>query len=385
MIPLQIPSRRVRVYAALLAAFAVFACTSDPRSPLGSDNDLASSKPGVVFDDTLDIFADTTVAYFTPLARDSALELGRVSGYQRSLILQISWEDAAQDAGRIVKDASFRLKAFDDVDSLAARFYQLGEPYAEGDSVPSLDTLAVIVNPETGSSNRILSQSTRENPFPPSLVQQWIRSEIDRDAIAVFYPDVANDAIGTFKATEAARERPQLFVTFTDNAQRTYFVSHDATFVRPTTTTSNLVISDGYVRRIYFRMPLDQLAERSAIHNARVRLYIVPGSTLGSSPNLVVFLPKSDDPSSKDFLDGQLVTTVTYQPSSEYIEFTMTNAIALMLQGTFENNGVIVRYDAENSRVRQVQFYGSGAPDTLRPRLFITSSTPADFDPDQEP
>jgi hypothetical protein len=29
-----------------------------------------------------------------------------------------------------------------------------------------------------------------------------------------------------------------------------------------------------------------------------------------------------------------------------------------------------------------VQFYGSGAPDSLRPRLYITSSTPADFDPE---
>jgi hypothetical protein len=60
----------------------------------------------------------------------------------------------------------------------------------------------------------------------------------------------------------------------------------------------------------------------------------------------------------------------------------MTNAISLMLQGTLENNGIVVRFDAENSELRQVQFYGSSAADSLRPRVFVTSSTPADFHPE---
>ena len=61
----------------------------------------------------------------------------------------------------------------------------------------------------------------------------------------------------------------------------------------------------------------------------------------------------------------------------------MTNALALIQQGTLEDNGVVIRFDAEASSVRQVEFYTSSAPDSLRPRLFVTSSTPAEFDPEQ--
>jgi hypothetical protein len=390
MIPLHIPGR-VRVYAVLWAAFAIAACSSDPPSPLGSDNDLTRSKPGVVFDDTLDLEGDTVVVYHTALANDTVLEFARPSAvppvpeYQRTMILQVDWAGASNDAAKTVQSAVLRLTADDVEGAFPARFYQLTEPYAEGDSLPSLDTLAVILDPTNGSPNRTLQTLPREYPLPPALVQGWIRDEIDRNAIAISYPDDVTDRIATFKAMEAARDRPQVIVQYVGGTSSIYRVGGDATFVRPAAPTSNLVISDGYVRRINFRLPLDRLAERSAIHDARVRLYIVPGSVLGSSPHLIVFIPASDDPTTKDFTQGQLVTTVTYQASADYMEFTMTNAIALMLQGVLENNGFTIRYDAENTQLRQVEFYGSNAADSLRPRVLITSSTPADFDPDEEP
>ena len=390
MISFHIPGR-VCAYAALLAAFAMVACSSDPPSPLGSDNDLPSSTPGVVFDDTLDLDGDTVLVYHTALANDTVLEFGRPSAvppvpeYQRAMVLQIDWAGASNDAAKTVQSAVLRLTA-DDVDgAFPARFYQLSEPYAEGDSLPSLDTLAVIVDPTNGSADRTLQTLPREYPLPPALVQGWVRDEVDRNAIAILYPDDVNDRIATFKALEAARDRPQLIVQYVGGTSSIFRDNADATFVRPAANTSHLVISDGYVRRIHFKLPLDRLTDRSAVHSARVRLYIVPGSTLGTSPNLIVFIPKSSDPTSVDFTQGQLVTTVKYQASADYMEFTATNAIALMLQGTLDNNGFVVRYDAENSKLRQVEFYGSNAPDSLRPRLLITSSTPADFDPDDTP
>ncbi len=390
MIPFHIPAR-VRAYAALLAAFAIVACSSDPPSPLGSDNDLASSTPGVVFDDTLDLDGDTVLVYHTALANDTVLEFGRPSAvppvpeYQRAMVLQIDWAGASNDAAKTVLSAVLRLTA-DDVDgAFPARFYQLSEPYAEGDSLPSLDTLAVIVDPTNGSADRTLQTLPREYPLPPALVQGWVRDEADRNAIAILYPDDVNDRIATFKALEAARDRPQLIVQYVGGTSSIFRINADASFVRPAANTSHLVISDGYVRRIHFKLPLDRLTDRSAVHSARVRLHIVPGSTLGTSPNLIVFIPKSSNPTSVDFTQGQLVTTVKYQASADYMEFTATNAIALMLQGTLDNNGFVVRYDAENSKLRQVEFYGSDAPDSLRPRLLITSSTPADFDPDDTP
>lgn len=371
---------RAAVFAFVLAAFAIAACSSDPPSPLGDD--LVASVPGVTFEDTLEIFADTTFAYATALASDSVLEFGRVSGYQRSMIIQISFAGASSYVTSTVQSAVLRLTA-DDVDApIPARFYRMSDAYAEGDSVPSLDTLAVVVDPDTGSPNRTLQTVPREYPIPPSLVQGWIRDEIERTALAIVYTDDTIDRIATFKALQAARDRPQLVVTFVGGATAIFRANGDATFVRPTTTTSNLVVSDGFVRRTYFRIPFDQLEDDAAIHNARVRIHIVPGSAMGGDPNLIVFVPESDDPDSKDFLAGQLVTAISFLPSGDFVEFGITNAVALTLQGTLEGNGVVIRFDAENSALRQVQFYGSDAPDSLRPRLYITSSTPADFDPE---
>lgn len=371
---------RAAVFAFVLAAFAIAACSSDPPSPLGDD--LVASVPGVIFEDTLEIFADTTFAYATTLASDSVLEFGRVSGYQRSMIIQISFAGASSYVTSTVQSAVLRLTA-DDVDApIPARFYRMSDAYAEGDSVPSLDTLAVVVDPDTGSPNRTLQTVPREYPIPPSLVQGWIRDEIERTALAIVYTDDTIDRIATFKALQAARDRPQLVVTFVGGATAIFRANGDATFVRPTTTTSNLVVSDGFVRRTYFRIPFDQLEDDAAIHNARVRIHIVPGSAMGGDPNLIVFVPESDNPDSEDFLAGQLVTAISFLPSGDFVEFGITNAVALTLQGTLEGNGVVIRFDAENSALRQVQLYGSDAPDSLRPRLYITSSTPADFDPE---
>jgi hypothetical protein len=92
-------------------------------------------------------------------------------------------------------------------------------------------------------------------------------------------------------------------------------------------------------------------------------------------------VPASSDPASKDFRNGQLVTNSLITNSDTTVEFRLTNSIFLTLQGTLEENGFVIRMDQENTELRQVEFYGTSAPDSLRPRVFITSSTPADFDP----
>jgi len=388
MIPAQIRStaaraRRGVVFAFALAACALAACSSDPSSTLGSDDDLIASRPGVISQDTLAVFADTVLSYNSVIGF-GPMDLGIVSGYERAMVLQFPFTIGRQDE---VVQAVLRLTPEEIDGSIPARFYQLTFPYEAGDSIPALDTLSVIPDPVTGAATRHLKVVPREYKLPPSLVEGWLRRTTDRNAIAVVYADPDTTAIATFFSGEAdsSGNRPLIRVSFLNGDQQTYKIGADANFIRPTTSNANLTISDGFVRRVYFRIPIDQLPERSAVQNARVRLYLVPGSTLGSDPNLVVYVPTSADPASTDFLSGQNVTTVTYLPSSDYIEFAMTNAIALILNGTLEDTGVVIRYDAENSSLRQVQFYGSNAPANLRPRIFITSSTPADYHPPVTP
>ena len=390
MIPFHIRSisaraGRVAGFVVALAVVGIASCSSDPPSPLGSDNDLIGSTPGVIFGDTLEAYPDTVLQYYTCIANDVVLELGREEGYERAMVLQVSFTGAATDVGKVVDRAVLRITPSAITGSIPARFYQLREPYAEGDSLPTLDTLAVLVDPETGSPNRTMQTLPREYPLDPALVRDWIRFDSLRTAIAVVYNDDVTDELATFNSAEAASDAPTLQINFVGGTFSSYRVTADCTFIRATETTPNLVVSDGDVRRTYFRLPLDSLTERSAIHSARVRRYLVPGSTLGGNSNLIVFIPASDDVTSTAFLAGQLVTATSFRALDDYVEFAMTNAISLMLQGTIANNGVVVRFDAENSALRQVEFYGSNAADSLRPRIFVTSSTPADFHPPEEP
>ncbi|HEX5132761.1 MAG TPA: hypothetical protein VFX92_09770 [Candidatus Krumholzibacteria bacterium] len=382
--------RRARVRAALVAPLVTLAialalsCSSDPETPLGSDSDILGSTPGDVFQDTIAVYGDTVFAYNSLIAADSSLGFGRALGYERAMIINFSFSGAALDVNKVVDHAELRLVARDINGSFPARIYRLRDTYAEAtDSVPSLDTLSVVVDPTTGSAERALQLFPATYPVPADLVQGWVRGDTTRTAIAIVYTDPVNDRLASFKSRESAKDRPQLQVFYTDNTRRTFNANSDGTFIRPTSPPSgNLVVADGYVRRTYFRVRLDELALESAVHTARVRLHIVPGSVNVSSLTAVVYVPASSNPASKDFLSGQLVTNALIVNDDATVDFKLTNSIFLTLRGLLDDNGFVIRMDEENTELRQIEFYGtSAAIDSLRPRVFITSSTPADFNP----
>jgi hypothetical protein len=192
--------------------------------------------------------------------------------------------------------------------------------------------------------------------------------------------DTVNVRVATFPSQDASDDQPTLQVNFVGGILRSYAIRDDATSYRPTTTTSNLVVSDGYPRRVYVRAQLDSLSSDAAVHTARIRFHIVPGTLLGTNTALILYIPDSTDPASADFKIGQRITETTIDDTFDVLEFPMTNAIFLVLQGTLKDNGFAIRFKDENTELRQVELYGSSAPDSLRPQIFVTSSTPAVFD-----
>jgi hypothetical protein len=327
------------------------------------------------------VFADTVYAFNSPIAGDTTMEFGRTDGYARAMVLQPGFSAVTSgDKTLVVESAFLRLLPSSISGSFPARFYRLRDAYAEGDSIGSLDTLSVIIDPDTGSPSRALQAFPVLYELPAALVQGWIREDTARTAIAILYTDAA-DRLAAFRSRNASADQPTLQVNFQGGIQRSYRISADATFIRPLGATSNLIVADGYVRRMHFRASLAELAGEAAVHTARVRFHLVPGSVLGDNTTVVIYVPDSTDPASSGFLTGQAVTEQTFTISDETLEFPVTNAIFLMLQETLEDNGFVIRFKFENTELRQTEFYGSSAADTLRPRVFITSSTPAEFDP----
>ncbi|HET6463528.1 MAG TPA: hypothetical protein VFH33_06990 [Candidatus Krumholzibacteria bacterium] len=379
---------RAAVFAALVTAgawLALLSCSSDPSSSLGSDSDLLGSEPGTVYQDTIGVLADTVYAFDTPVAGDTDLEVGNDSLYTHTIILQPGFSNLQSgDVSRTVESAALHFTTTNVTGNFPVHFLGLGagHTYTEGNAVSGLDTLTdadAILDPVANSIDRHLEKATPLYPIPALLAQDWIRDSTKREAIAVVYTDNVNYRVSTIPAKEAGDGHPYLQVNYVGGIQRAYDITHDATAFRPNFTTSNLIVSDGYARRIYFRAQLDALKKDSAVHTATIRFHIVPGSIKGANTSLILYIPDNTDPTKADFKTGQRITEQPVEDTDTVLEFPMTNAIFLILQKKLKDNGFAVRFANENLELRQIELYGTDAPDSLRPQVFVTSSTPADF------
>ncbi len=379
---------RAAVFAALFTAgvwLALLSCSSDPANTLGSDSDLLGSEPGAVYQDTIGVLADTVYAFDTPVAGDTDLEVGNDSLYTHIMVLQPGFSDLQSgDVNRTVESAAMHFATNNVSGNFPIRFYGMGpgNTYTEGNAFSGIDTLTdadAIPDPDENSIERNLETATPLYPIPAALAQDWIRDSKKREAIIVVYTDNLNYRVTTIPAKEASTGHPYLQVNYVGGIQRAYDVTHDATVFRPNFTTPNLIVSDGYARRVYFRAQLDKLATDSAVHTATIRFHIVPGSLRGTTTKLILYIPDSTDPTSADFKTGQRITEKTVSDTDSLLEFPMTNAIFLILQDKLKDNGFAVRFSDENLELRQIELYGTDAPDSLRPQIFVTSSTPADF------
>jgi hypothetical protein len=388
------PGVRAVIFCAFLATgFYLLSCSSDPPTTLGSDSDVLGSEPGTVFQDTIGVIDDTTYAFNTPIAGLTFVETGIDPYYEHIMVMQPGFADLTDHPGdtlRTVQTVSLHLGTGALKESFPVRFYKLGRKYTEGDtiSIGNLPLADAIIDPVAGTIERSLELFPPSYPLPPALVQEWIRDADAREAIAIVYTDTANRRIASIASQNNPKDKPYLDVQFTDGVTRSYEIRDDATVCRPLTTTSNLIVSDGFPRRIFFRAELDSLEDDAAVHSAKLRMHMVPGTlfrsldsdSVISTVTLLLYIPDSTDPAKPEFKTGQRITEQPADEDAEFVDFPLTNALFLVLQGTLKDNGFAIRCKDENSDVRQAEFYGNDAVvDSLRPRIYVTTSTPAVF------
>jgi hypothetical protein len=286
---------------------------------------------------------------------------------------------SSADASQEVEQANLRLRMIenDEYVDITARFYELGTEYGEDSTIANLDTTFVI--PDTlGDLDRRLQLFPPTYSLPTDLVQSWITGGTPANGIAVIYQNTADELFGCWSRT--GDEPPTLDVSFTDGTDASFPIAADGIYTRPTTTTDNLIISDGYVRRIYVPVDVSAIEDSSAVHEARLVLTYVPGSVFGSLQNVLLYLPVSSDPDSSGFSEERrLITQATLDESAGTLELKITNVLLTVLSGGLQNNGFVLRFTSENTEVRQAEFYTS-ADAERGPRIYITYSTPAEFE-----
>ncbi len=373
----------------LLLVAGLMACTSDQDTPLGSEfiGDILEGEPGDVFSDTLAVLSDTTLTYGTLVTQTDSLTVGRSEGFNWTIVLQPNFEGA--NTATNVASAVLRLPVFgDDPINMRIRLLSLSAPYAEGDTINTLDTLSVLTDPDNGDAEvRTLNLAAPTYALPPALVQGWIQGTADNNAIAVVYvgPETGAVSADTNRARIESDELgagkgPSIQVNFQGGTQTTFNISQDAILFRPVAPVSGKRVGDGFVQRLWFRLDTGQLDDFAAVQSAEVKFRPVPDSFVGVPISFEIYIPDSDDPADPSFLTGRSVTLFTVGEDDEFAEFSLTNTLLGVLAGELNDNGFVMKYQFEASSFRRAAFYGSDAPaDSLRPRVFVTSSEPADF------
>jgi hypothetical protein len=224
---------RSRIFLAALAAVAgLLACGDSDDTPLGSEfitDGLLGSKPGVVFDDSIDVSGDTVYTYFPLIDKRSYLETGIQNGYQRTTLVRADFSTAGDDTNKTVFRATLRINIINFAEyetQLQARFLELGTEYNEGDSVAVLDTTTVIPDPDTGAQERDLAFGTPSYELPNALVEAWIKGDSIHNGIAVVYSDAGDKLMG-FDSRESA-EDPSINVDFVDGTSHRRRLLHAA-------------------------------------------------------------------------------------------------------------------------------------------------------------
>ena len=371
----------------LAAVLALVGCSSDPDTPVGTEfleDGIIGSRPGEVVLDTLKLGpGDQSFFVGSRLDVNTTLTIGNKDGYQSSILLSINFSSAGADTNRTVELARLRLRAASDseTDSLSANFFELLSSYGEGDTLSSLD-LAPSAIPDSGlvDIDRQLPTALGLYTLPAGLVQDWIRGVKPHNGLAVVIkPGTAGKQLllGA-RENSAADRRPILEVNFADGQSTLYTPSGDGTFVESVAGTSNLVLSDACIRRIHLPLDLTRLDPGLLIHEARLILNYIPGTSLGSDFSVFLYSANDDDPLGAGIRTGLGITTGLVDFTTGRVELTVRNVLLLMLGGEENNHGFALRFMGEGSELRQAEFY-TGESDSLGPRIELISSRPPVF------
>lgn len=371
--------------AAVLLLFLISGggCSSDPDTPLGSEfleGGTISGEPGETFQDTLLVESgDLSFVVGEYIFNSDKLELGRKDDVETWPVLRVNFSTAGDDTLLTVREASLRLVMSETTETLSAIFRELGTELVDSDTLKAI-SLGDTIPDNEGAAVRTMAFADPNYGLPPALVQDWIRNKRPRNGIAVVLDDAADTTRLVFQATERGESlRPTLRVIFTNSKISTYAMSVDGTFAKEIYTTPNLLVSDGVTRRVLIPVDLTAFDPNTLVHEAKLVLHYVPDTILGTDVSVTLYAPETTDTGDPDVLGGTLVSATVMDEESDVLSFSIRNILSTLITKGTEENALVLRYSNEGSAVRRVEFYGSGAADSLAPAFTFTYSTAPKF------
>jgi len=394
--------KRYYLFLLLSVSLAVGAgCSSDPDTPLGSGfvvDSLIQSRPGQVFQDTIyngstDTSFVTNSFYSAYTSVPTKLILGRDDNFESWALVRFNLSAAGVDTAKTVTLAQLALTPDpgNQTITLGAVFYELLQPFENGDTMTTLGLGNPIPDPDAaGSIDRTMrGTNDRFYSLPDSLVQAWIRGIAPNNGFAIVLNDTTTSQEMTY-ANQANTDvtKTQLQVSFSDGSTSNYDLLANGVFAKDLTVSTDLRLSDGDTRRVWFPVDLSAIPEEVLLHDARFVVNVVPNSSSETESSVELYAPNDSVIGSSGILTGTPIVSAS-MGSSGAVEFAIRNIIATWLREQFDdipdnstNFGFVIRYFAEGSATRRADLYSSAEPDSVRPRMTFTFSTPPTFPPD---
>lgn len=384
--------KRLPIFLMLAAAVGVGGgCSSDPDTPLGASfvpDSLIQSRPGEVFQDTIAIGStDTTFVvnsfYTNFTTMPNIMVFGRADSFESWMLVRVNFAAAGDDTSKTVTSAQLRLPLDPfNPDSLGAVFYEMLEPFEDGDTLTTLNLAANPIPDSSGDTLRTLKATPPLYTLPPALVQAWIRGQTPHNGIAMVLKDATTTLTMTFAGKNNANSQPRLQVSFSDGTDSFYPFIADGTFTKDLSATTNLRLSDGDAWRIWLPVDLSDIADDALLHNAQLVLRIVPGSPTEGGGTVELYAPKDSVIGSSGILSGTPISAQELDPIKDVVEFPIRNIIERFLADSTSNYGFVTRYLPEGGSIRRIDFFSSATADSVRPIMRFTFSTPPTFPPD---
>ena len=394
--------KRYYVFLLLSVSLAVGAgCSSDDDTPLGAGfvvDSLIQSRPGQVLQDTIyNGFTDTSFVtnsfYSAYTSEPTKLILGRDDNFESWILVRFDLSAAGDDTAKTVTSAQLALTPdpTEQAITLGAVFYELLQPFENGDTMTAVGLGNPIPDPDSPgpSIDRTMRAVPRFYSLPDTLVQEWIRGLTPNNGIAIVLNDTTTTLEMTF-ANQANNDvtKTQLDVSFSDGSNSKYDLKANGVFAKDLTASTDLRLSDGDTRRIWFPVDLSVFTEEVLLHDARFIVKVVPNTSSETETSVELYAPEDSVIGSTGILTGTPIVSASME-SSGPVEFAIRNIIATWLREQFDdipdnstNFGFVIRYLAEGSTTRRADLYSSAEPDSVRPRMTFTFSTPPTFPPD---
>jgi len=327
----------------------------------------------------------------------STLKIGEIQGIvYTTLLMQFDYDSLSNFEDMTVDSVILDLPVItvqDTLFHLGVTFNELLESFSEDDTITS--PLAFDPDPIPGAYGetvRDISFERTEFSLDRTIVQGWVdgTSEPWPYGISINWAGHP-DTLGLIEmySQNYGLNPPLIKVIFEGGDEVLLPAISDYAITSDEITA--LAAAGGAARRLFFEFDLDGVPELATLHYSALVFHTDGSAGLGATYgeqllgistdfSYYLYTPDSSDPDDPGILEGTGVSASVIPVNIDAkIKIPLGRYTIDILDGTRENNGLILQSDLESTRYQILAIFDQAAGDSLRPYIEVIYTMPTDF------